>query len=399
MRSLPLARGGRLGPDLEESGRKRKEVTVRNKLFDVVVVGAGPGGATAAARLAALGARVVMLERGPIPRDKPCGGGLSPKAYRLLDCDISDLVLARPSRVVLSSPGYGPVSLQARSGQIWMVRRPEFDARLVEHARDRGADLRTDAPVRKVVENPDNTTTVVSEVGEFRARVVVGADGADSLVARSVGLRRDRDRQYTLALEVEASGAGDDTPDAIVDFAIPRGYAWLFPKGHVWNVGVGTDDRSEFRRLRQHLTAFQTRYGLRFDGPARPIGHKIPVWRGDEPLHRGGVVLVGDAAGVADPFFGEGIAYAIQTGRLAADAAFAYLRGDATDLSGYTEAVQTSLARDLRFWTILSKVVYRAPNLALRALALSRVAQRLADQAISGDKSFSHLWARDSSPP
>jgi len=378
---------------------KQNEVIETNEVFDAVVVGAGPGGATTAARLAACGARVALLERGPIPRDKPCGGGLSPKAYRLVDCEIADLVLARPSHVLLRSPGFGPVTLQARSGQIWMVRRPEFDARLVEHARDRGADVRTNAHVREVRLNPDRTTSVMSDGGEFRSRVVVGADGADSLVARSVGLRRGRDRDYTLALEIEGRGVGGVAPDAIVDFALPRGYAWLFPKGEVWNVGIGTDDRAEFRRLRQHLADFQARHGLRFDGPARPIGHKIPVWRGGEPLHKGGVVLVGDAAGVADPFFGEGIAYAIQTGRLAADAAVAFLRGDAPDLAGYTKAVQTILARDLRFWSVLSKIVYRAPNLALRALALSRLAQHLADQAISGDRSFSHLWSRASGPP
>lgn len=280
-----------------------------------------------------------------------------------------------------------------------MVRRREFDERLVQHAESRGATVRTRVMVRGVTPNPDGTTTVATDGSDFRARVVVGADGADSLVARAVGLRDQRDANYTLALEIEAERVGGDAPDAIVDFALPRGYAWLFPKGKIWNVGVGTDDRAEFRHLRKHLADFQERYDLRFADSARPIGHKIPVWRGHEPLHRGGVVLVGDAAGVADPFFGEGIAYAIQTGHLAAESAIGYLRGDTLDLASYTEAVQTILAKDLRFWTVLSKVVYRAPSLALRVLSASRLAQRLADQAISGEKSFSHLWSPTASPP
>jgi flavin-dependent dehydrogenase len=103
-------------------------------------------------------------------------------------------------------------------------------------------------------------------------------------------------------------------------------------------------------------------------------------------------VLVGDAAGVADPFFGEGIAYAIQTGRFAADAVARFCAGDWSDLAGYTTAVQTVLGRDLRFWSILSRIIYRAPGLSVRLLASNRFFQTLADQAISGDKSFSKTW-------
>jgi geranylgeranyl reductase family protein len=369
-------------------------------VVDALVVGAGPAGATAAARLAQDGLDVLLLERANLPRDKPCGGGLSPKAYRLLDVDVSDLVLARPSRVTLASPNTRSVGLASHSGAIWMVQRSAFDLRLVEHAVASGARLQTNAVVRSV--RPASTgaglATVETDAGTLRARVVVGADGADSVVARTSGLRPTRDRHYTLALELEARFRRGVAPaEALIDFALPRGYAWLFPKGEMANVGVGTDDRRQFRALREHLRQFLTRHDLAFDGEPRVVGHKIPIWTRREPLHRHNVILVGDAAGVADPFFGEGIAYAIQTGRFAAAAAARYCAGDWPDLKGYTHSVQDVLGRDLRFWSALGRFVYRAPGLAIRILAASRRCQALADAAISGDKSFSKTWRRAAS--
>jgi len=362
--------------------------------WDAVVVGGGPAGATAAARLAAAGARVALLERADFPRDKPCGGGLSPKAYHLLDIDVSDLVLARPRVVWLSAPHVGPVAMASRQEAIWMVRRADFDQRLLDEAADRGVRISTGVAAVGLERSPEGRVVgVITSRGAVRARVVIGADGADSVIARQAGLRTGRETRYVLALEMEGRRpAGAPRDAALIDFGLCRGYAWYFPKGDLCNIGVGTDARAEFRCLRSHLASFVRDHGLEIRPPPRVIGHKIPVWRGIEPLHRANVLLVGDAAGVADPFFGEGIAYAIQTGRFAAETVLHFLDGRAPDLSGYTRLVQKVLGRDLRFWTAVGWVVYRVPSLAVLALSRSRFLQRLADQAISGEKSFSHTW-------
>lgn len=365
-------------------------------VLDVAVVGAGPAGATAAARLASYGFDVALIDRSIFPRAKPCGGGLSPKAYRLLDVDVRDLVLARHRVVNLRAPRFGAVSLESHGGSIWMIQRAAFDRRLVEHAVARGAALAENVTVRQVEVAADGREArLETDRGVILARAVIGADGSDSVVARAIGLRLNRERRYMLAIEADGQRPVSTASDvAVIDFALHGGYAWYFPKGEVCNVGVGTSDRRLFPRLRGYLAGFLERHQLAFVDEPRVVGHKIPVWHGAEPLHHANVVLAGDAAGVADPFFGEGIAYAIQTGRYAADAVACYLPGAWPDLAGYTTAVQSMLARDLRFWSTLGKLVYRAPSVAVALLSSNRIFQRLADQAISGDKSFSKTWKR-----
>src|SRR5579884_1558234 len=129
--------------------------------YDAVVVGAGPAGAFSAYKLAQAGARVVLLERRRIPRPKPCGGGLTPKAYRQLDFPIDDLVCAKPHGVWLRGRGVDAFPLADPRAEIWMVQRPAFDRRIAERAVAAGAELRDDEPVRSV--EPGAPATVRTE--------------------------------------------------------------------------------------------------------------------------------------------------------------------------------------------------------------------------------------------
>jgi geranylgeranyl reductase family protein len=365
-------------------------------VFDAIVVGAGPAGGFTAYRLAQRGARVLLLERRAIPRPKPCGGGLTPKAYRQLDFPIDDLVCARPSGVWLRGRGVPPFALADGRSEIWMVRRPEFDRRLAERAVGAGAVLRDDEMVRSIEVGP--LTTVRTDRGTYRARSVIAADGAESPIARQLGLRPRRDKRVVVALETEVE-ADDLTLNgrALVDFDVPHGYAWVFPKGDVFNVGIGSFDASSFPTLRRRLNEFIGESGLRLRGEPRVVGHRIPIGGVAEPLHSGNVVLVGDAAGVADGLFAEGIAYALQSATIAAREVGALLDGGSADLSSYTRQVQRTLLRDLRAWSAIGSIVYRFPALSMRLLRRSRRGQRLAAATIAGDRSLSKLWVRGAS--
>ena len=361
--------------------------------WDVIVAGAGPAGAMAAMRLAAAGVDVLLLDKARFPRDKPCGGGLTPKAFRQLDFDIGDLVRQRSHRLYLKGPHLAPIPITVpNDAAVWMVNRQEFDARLVQVARERGAIIRDGEGVTRI--ETGDLARVETDRGAYRARVVVGADGAESIVARQVGLRADRHRRYTaFALEAEARVARDVLDGAaLVDYRMPRGYGWIFPKGEVYNIGVGSGDPRVIHDLRAHLDQFIAERNLPIVGPVRVMGHRIPVWSHSEPLHRANVILAGDAAGLADALWGEGISYALMSGQIAALTIAEYLEGRIEDLSAYTARIQSTLAHDLRRLYQLAHVVYGLPGLAFPLFAHWRWAQQIAVEIISGDRTFARVW-------
>lgn len=359
-------------------------------VWEVIVVGAGPAGAWAARRLAQQGARVLLLDRARFPREKPCGGGLSPKAYRQFDRPPDHLVRARVSEVLLEGRWTRPFVLGDHRHPIWMVERATFDAYLLDLAIQAGATVWTGERVVGVL--PGRPAVVQTERALLPARVVIAADGAESVVARRLGLRRER--RAFVALETEVALASDPFAGrAFLSYRLPWGYFWLFPKGDRWNLGLGSLDPRVWPALRRHCHAFLARLGLRPREPLRLQGHRIPVDGVGAPLQAGNVLLVGDAAGLADPFFGEGIAFALKSADLAAQVVGGWLEGKEPDLEAYTRRVRRTLARDLRAWGLVAAVVYRAPDLALWALRRSRRLQALAAASIAGTKSRSHLWS------
>ncbi|MFN2592159.1 MAG: NAD(P)/FAD-dependent oxidoreductase [Candidatus Dormibacteria bacterium] len=350
---------------------------------DAVIVGAGPAGATAARTLARAGARVLLLDRAPLGRDKPCGGGLTPRAYLGLEVPIDDLVAARVRNAQLRR-GAGPsLRVDLGDGAVWMVRRRDFDRRLAEAAAEAGAELHDGDSVDAIEPEAGGGVTIRTKGGAHRAAVLLLATGAEAPLRRSLGFEAPTERM-AVALELEgpahcASLTGDHF---IFDYAVPGGYAWAFPKGDWWNAGILTVRAGVAPELRGRLATFMASIGLHFHDPrASPnlaTGRRIPFWLRPATVHRGPTALLGDAAGLADPLFGEGIAQAIHSGRLSAAATLDVLHGRAADLSGYPDSLRTVLGRHLWRTRQAGRVLYAAPALALRGLGAVSAARHAA---------------------
>ena len=355
------------------------------RCYDVIVIGAGPAGSTTARELAEAGFDVLLLEGQRLPRNKPCGGGLTPRAWPHLGVAVEDLVLNRATSVQVRVGTRVSARFRARSAAVWMVRRRDLDLRLAEKAARRGVELHDGEMARRLEVGP--TTWVSTEKGRYQGRVVVGADGAESRVARWLGLPRPNRWMVALAAEVEVAGdplAGE----AVVDLAVPHGYAWVFPKGECYNVGTGTFQPEGARELRWRLHRFADEVGLSLDRPLWMEGHRIPTGLAPGDLHRENVLLVGDATGVADPFFGEGMSYALQSGRLAARTATEYLAGRSADVSSYTRRVRAALGPDAALWRVVAILVHRFPAASLRILAASRRLQLQVERTVAGEVSL-----------
>lgn len=364
-----LGVGGRLGgvPDL-----------TRYELWDVAVLGAGPAGAAAALQVLGLrpGARVLLLDRANFPRDKACGDGIAPHALRALAAlGVPDPVagFAPVHRLRLRSPGGATVARTMRR-PAYVVPRQVFDARLVAAACARGAVLRRHT-VRRVEQFADR----VEIDGAYAARAVVGADGAQSAVRRSLGVDRNPVGHVAVALRAYAP-APVGAPEQLITLSGVDwpAYAWSFPIGDGRaNVGYGEVFRGSpvsRARLLRRLTEL---LGIPVDALQSCRAHHLPLssWR---PRHRDGrVLLAGDAASLINPFTGEGIYYAVRSGALAGAAA---LDGAGAGLA-YRQALRRHLGRHLRHTTVAAALAGR-PAMADAGVRAAAADQRVFDELV-----------------
>jgi geranylgeranyl reductase family protein len=289
--------------------------------FDVAIVGGGPAGSTAAYRLATAGARVRLVDRATFPRDKPCGGGVTLRAARLLPFSIDEVTEDVVRRVEIGLD-YGPrFERSAREPLVYMTQRKRLDAFLLERARAAGAHIE------------EGQTVDARELG---ARFVIGADGCNGTTARQLDLGGGI--VHGVALEAnfphEQRFAGAMTLQMAV---MPGGYAWVFPKGDHVNVGVGGNE-SGAPTLRAHLRRMCEAYGIDPDAAAETRGYRLPMRTRRTVLVRGNSAVIGDAAGLVDPFSGDGMYEAFLSAKLVADAVLA------GDLASYADAVERRIA-------------------------------------------------------
>ncbi|MCY7317047.1 MAG: geranylgeranyl diphosphate reductase [Rubrivivax sp.] len=364
--------------------------------YDAVIVGGGPAGATAAHDLALRGLSVLLLDRAG--RTKPCGGAIPPRLIK--DFDIPDhLLVARARSARMISPSDKRVDIPIEGGFVGMVDRDSFDEWLRERAAAAGA-VRRRGRFERVARDDDGTAVVHFSTGAraassaasaaspssaersansyVRARCVIGADGARSEVARQTVPGAEK-TSYVFAYH-EIVGRPATLPpdyDATRCDVIYRGslspdfYGWVFPHGNTLSIGTGSADKGF--SLRTAVSALRQASGLQDAPTLRREGAPIPM----KPLPRWDngrdVVLAGDAAGVVAPASGEGIYYAMTGGRLAADAAAAYLQsGDARDLASARKRFMRQHGKVFWVLGIMQRFWYRNDKRRERFVSICR---------------------------
>jgi geranylgeranyl reductase family protein len=275
--------------------------------YDVVVIGGGPAGSTTAIRLAEGGARVLLVDKATFPRDKPCGGGVTARAFGQCPVDVTPVVEEEVDVVELRFRYFDTVVRHASAPVIRMTQRRRLDTFLLEAARDRGVEVREGSKI--------DATTAPGDV-------VVGADGANGTTAKHLGLGGGIVHGVAFEGNVGYDLVRRDryARRAVIELAdIPGGYGWVFPKGDHANIGVGAW-QTEGPSIRSHLARVCRAHGIdpaQLDGLR---GHRLPLRRPETRLANARGLLVGDAAGLIDPVSGDGMYECFVSSRLAADA-------------------------------------------------------------------------------
>lgn len=390
--------------------------------YDVIVVGTGPAGNSAAFTLARGGAKVALIEKQTLPRHKTCGGGMPMVVEQTLELDrLRDLApeafVEADTRFMRHTYNFDEAFLASmnpdendpRKLSLWMVQRSIFDNALAQRAARAGAELRDGLAVRNVCSERNSPVRVQAEgkngTWEATANVVIGADGANGVVARSVGLRRQR--ALAIAIEAEVPHRwGDGHPDLRPDVchleygAVKRGYAWVFPKGDHINVGAGvfrprnSDGRGD-NTVRDELHRAIHTYLEMLGVPKSPDeltyhAHPLPIWSGLEPIQTrdNRVLLAGDAAGLINPFFGDGILHALKSGQIAANC---ILEGHP---AGYTRAISAEFRQNFDAALKLAKFFYQWPAFCYRHGVHRPSATRTATRLLCGEVQFNNITAR-----
>ena len=341
-----------------------RPAALRDHDADVIVVGAGPSGSTAAYYLAQAGLNVLLLEKSRFPRDKVCGDGLTPRAVKSLvamGIDVSEeagwlrnkglrvigggLRLELPWPELSSYPGYGLVRTRASLDEQLARRAQAAGAKLLEgttvtgpvlndNGRIVGVETTAEAEEKSKPESrSDNTERRRGSIQRYRARVVVAADGNSSRLSVAMGLRKRDDRPMGVAVRTYYTSPRheDDYLESWLDLwdgdRLLPGYGWIFGMGDgTSNVGLGLLNTStafgntDYRALlKRWLRSMPEEWGYVEENRTEPVrGAALPMGFNRTPHYHRGLLLAGDAAGMVNPFNGEGIAYAMESGEILA---------------------------------------------------------------------------------
>jgi geranylgeranyl reductase family protein len=411
-----------------------RPAALRDHDADVIVVGAGPSGATAAYYLAQAGLDVLLIEKSRFPRDKVCGDGLTPRAVKSLvamGIDVSEeagwlrnkglrvigggLRLELPWPELSSYPGYGLVRTRASLDEMLARRAQAAGAKLLEGTTVTGPLLDDDGRIAGVTaqadaeEDPGSKTDHSERSGvpapskTYRARVVIAADGNSSRLSVAMGLQKRDDRPLGVAVRTyyKSPRHDDDYLESWLDLwdgdRLLPGYGWIFGMGDgTSNVGLGllntstafghTDYRSLLKRW---LRSMPEEWGYVEENRTEPVrGAALPMGFNRTPHYHRGLLLTGDAAGMVNPFNGEGIAYAMESGeilaRVVAQALARPTRAETERvLRGYPQALQDAYGGYYALGRVFVELIGRprlmryATNAGMRKPALMRFALKL----------------------
>lgn len=363
----------------------------RNEQAGVIIVGAGPAGATCARILAEQGLNVTIVDRANFPRYKTCGGGIIGATSHVIPAGFP----ARDSIRVASFSFRGKMHRLCSSDRPFMhtVVRAEFDNWLLGCAVAAGAEFRPNTLVNGFYE-VGSQVVVQTDSGDCLADFVIDASGTSSRIARKVGVSL-QEIDLGLEVEVQSSGSTKWLNRVHIDWGpIPGSYGWLFPKGDSYTVGViGSKQYSS--ELRSYLDDLLRDLGLADCKVIKRSGHLTRCRSLNSPVGEGNVLLVGDAAGLLEPWTREGISFAVRSAELAAETIISSVSGQSADnslVSDYARRLEKTLISEMESGFALLAAFRKYPRIFHMLVSGTGIGWRQFKRISRGETSFARAF-------
>lgn len=360
--------------------------------IDVLIAGAGPAGSTLAYELARRGIEVLLLEKARFPRGKTCAGGINVRTLRILPFGIEPVTEKVISTLSFTRRLEKNFTRSYPQPLLVTVRRENFDSFLVRQAEKEGGRFLPETRLLSLRQNGEMVEAETSS-GNCRARFLVGADGARSTVAQALDLMAGAGGILTIHSEIPLPLLPRLEPEAVhIDWGtLKRSYAYLFPKKNSFALGAG-GWKIPGLRLKEYQRAFLSTF--RHEPGPLPFGRAgfiLPQRRKRQPIQKGRCLLLGDAAGLIDPFTGEGIFFAVRSAQLAAPFIQEALHRGGNSLAAYEEAVDREIMPELESSRMFREIFNLYPSFFYQKIAFHDRWWIAMAKILRGEKTFFDL--------
>ncbi len=363
-------------------------------MWDVAVIGAGPAGTMAAGTLLDHGLSVVLIDKSAFPRNKSCGGGLPDHAAKLLDRLAIDWRPVQLDSAISSTIFYDfsrPMEIALESAPVRLVSRKSFDQLLLKWALQQGdLELLEKTAVSSVEQLPDQVVIRLSDGTCLEAGFLVAAGGAGCPVGTSINPGKSAGVAVTALVNTSADIIERFSSRLVFNVQPDlQGYGWVFPKKHHLNIGIGGYNTTKLKtRLRQFVSRTLTGDDYQI---AKIFGHPLPFYQPDTRFCQQRTLLAGDAARLVDALTGEGIYYALVSGRLAGQTIARVLNGELTSVSHYEKLLQDNILSNLHWSCRIARLFYDHPEFFYQWVLGNRFLQEQLKKITSGLTTYQSL--------
>ena len=365
-------------------------------LIDVAIIGGGASGTTTAFHLANKSKKVCILEKNIFSPEKICGGGMSAAVQNWFPFKLLPIVDEVITNVEFSWCNTDKVVAElSGSSPFWIVKREKLDSFLLDQALNSGCNLLTTFNVVDVKKKSNVWHITALDGRQIEARAVVIADGSQSPWSKTFNLGPTQQKfASTFSGRIKRRGNLRNETARFEFGLVKNGFAWAFPLDNEVNIGMGTFlDNKNSLPVNEILKSFLPDLG--FD-PSEVIGHekKLRIWNGHCKLNGEGILLVGDAASLCDPFLAEGLRPALMSGFEAAKSLIYWLDGEVNCLDAYTKTMQINWGNSMAWGKRISQVFYRFPKVGYQLGVKRPTAPKRIAQILSGEMSYEDIAKR-----